>query len=57
MKRIMRGRRGEGSKAEAMPLAKGYGAAEMQSGSMALEIDGSRPKTELPSQEMRHELI
>ena len=53
----MRGRRGEGSKAEVMPLAKGYGAAEMQSGSMAHEMDGNKLNAELSSQEMRHELI
>ncbi|KAL9635921.1 MAG: hypothetical protein Q9164_003164 [Protoblastenia rupestris] len=64
---IMRARRKEGIKTKAMLPMKGYGAPEVGTGSMTMELDGKRKNVEveldgrrhveLPSQQMRHEMI
>ena len=63
----MRGRRKQGNEADVMSPVNGYGGPAVGKGSlkaeldgqgpMMTELDGRGPMTELPSQNLRHEMV
>ena len=54
----MRARMGEGNKVKAMPpMSEGDAVPAIENGALKVELDGKGMVSELPQQNMRHEMI
>ena len=54
----MRARMGEGNKVKAMPpMLEGDAVPEIGNGALKVELDGKGMVSELPQQNLRHEMI